>query len=93
MGFRAAHKLKRRVVSALELPKDVALGLPIVTMTGDEEVSVSNHKGLLEYGAGHIRLATTAGKLKIFGSNMILREITTESVTITGRVEKIIWEA
>jgi len=93
MGVRATQRLKRRLVTALELPKDVALGLPVTTMMGNEEVFVSNHKGLLEYGAGHIRLATAVGKIKIFGSNMILKEITAESVSIKGRVEKIIWEA
>ena len=91
MGF-LAQRLKRRLVTALELPKDVALGLPIVTVTGDEDILISNHKGLLEYGAGHVRLATNVGKIKIFGVNLLLREITAESVLIKGKVEKIAWE-
>ncbi|MCL2169354.1 MAG: sporulation protein YqfC [Defluviitaleaceae bacterium] len=85
-------KLKRRVVQALELPKDVVLGMAQVTVTGDEEVAVSNHKGLLEYSSGFVRLGTILGGLKIFGTNLILREITAEVVIISGKIDKIFWE-
>ena len=42
----------------LDLPKEVVLDLPLVSMVGQDEVTVENHKGLLEYSAETIRIAT-----------------------------------
>ena len=85
------HKLRRRIVAALELPKDIMLDLPVVTVTGDEEITVSNHKGLAEYDTGHVRIKTTVGALKIFGMNLVLREITAESLFVSGKIDKVSW--
>jgi len=82
---------KRKIVTALELPKDIMLNLPVVTATGREELMISNHKGLTEYGAGHVQFSTSIGAIKIFGTNLILREITAESVVILGGIEKVVW--
>ena len=83
--------LKRRITTALELPKDIMLNLPVVNIVGDEEALVSNHKGLLEYGPGHVRLASSVGQIKIFGTNLILKEISAEIVMIMGKISQITW--
>lgn len=88
----AKINIKRKLTTALELPKDVMLGLPIITMTGDEEIVITNHKGLVEYSAGCVRLATILGGVKIFGVNLILKEITAETVIIAGKVASVAWE-
>jgi len=84
--------LKRKMVAALELPKDIMLNLPVVAMTGDEELTVANHKGLAEYAAGHVRVVTPAGIVKIFGTNLVLKEITAESIVIVGKIGQVSWE-
>jgi len=88
----ARINIKRKLTSALELPKDVMLGLPGVAMTGDEEIMVTNHKGLLEYSGGCVRLSTVLGIMKIFGTNLVLKEITAESVMIAGKIQSVAWE-
>ncbi|MDR2168070.1 MAG: sporulation protein YqfC [Clostridiales bacterium] len=86
------NSLKRRIIQALELPADIMLDLPVVTVTGDEELVLTNHRGLLEYGAGHVRLGCSRGQIKIFGTNLILKEITAESIVIAGKIDKVLWE-
>jgi len=85
-------KLKRKIVAAMELPKDITLDLPVVVVTGDEEAVVHNHKGLLEYAAGFVRLKTSNGAIKIFGTDLALKEITAESVFVSGKIDKVAWE-
>jgi sporulation protein YqfC len=85
-------RLKRRITQALELPKDIMLDLPVITVTGDEELILANHRGLVEYAQGFVRLGTTRGAVKIFGSNLILKEITAENIRITGKIDKVFWE-
>ena len=85
-------RLKRRIVTALELPKDIMLDLPVVAVTGDEELVLTNHRGLLEYTAGYVRLATTKGAVKIFGTNLVLSGISAETIAISGKIDKVAWE-
>ena len=91
MAKMSKNNIKRKITTALELPKDIMLNLPIVALTGDEELALSNHKGLLEYAAGHVRLGTSLGPLKVFGTNLILKEITAESVIIAGKIHQVAW--
>ena len=37
------------MADAANMPKDVVLGVPILTMTGQNEVSVENYRGIIEY--------------------------------------------
>ena len=58
----------------LDLPKEVVLDLPLVSMVGQDEVTVENHKGLLEYSAETIRIATGAGRLLLTGEGLELKQ-------------------
>ena len=37
-----------RMADAANMPKDVVLGVPILTMTGQNEVSVENYRGIID---------------------------------------------
>lgn len=81
--------LKRNMTEALELPKEVVLNLPLVSLIGREELCIENYKGVIEYSDDKIRINTASGVLKIEGKNLFLRHITSESVTITGGIVKL----
>jgi len=83
------NNLKKNIVGALELPKAVALNLPLVSLVGHEELNVENYKGIIEYTDERIRLKTTAGILKVEGRKMLLGQITSESVCVTGTILKV----
>ena len=56
--------LRRNVVNALELPKEVILNLPLISLTGKEELIIENYKGIIEYGDEVMRVNTGIGVLK-----------------------------
>ncbi len=77
----------RNVMSEiLELPKDIMLGLPKVTMIGKLEIYIENHKGIIEYSKEIIRINTSLGVLKITGKEMNIKNIITEEVSIIGEI-------
>jgi len=78
--------LKRRISAMFEMPKEIVLNLPVVNMVGTEEVGIENYKGLIEYTDEQVRVLTTAGVLKIQGLGMVLRQITAESIVISGKI-------
>ncbi len=51
------------------VPKDVAMGLPILTITGTDELCVENYRGITEYTDQIIRLEPNADRLKSAGKN------------------------
>lgn len=84
-----ARNLKSVFTKFMELPKEVIVDLPIISMTGNEELTIENYKGVIEYSEGRIRVNTTKGVLKIEGRNMLLREITDDDIEVTGTILKI----
>ena len=78
--------IKNVVSEILELPKDIMLGLPKMTMIGKMELHIENHKGIIEYSKEIIRINTSQGILKITGKKMSIKNIVTEELTITGEL-------
>ena len=81
-----AHEtgIRHKIASLFELPKEIVMNLPLITMIGGQELSVENYKSLVEYSDTLVRINTSAGIFKIEGQRLILRHLTSESVTITG---------
>lgn len=81
--------LKRNLTAALDLPKEVVLSLPLMTLTGKEELYIENYKGVLEYTEEAVRIHTGAGLVRVAGKNLVLKAITNEGVLITGGIQKV----
>ena len=77
-------EIKHRIVKVLELPKEIVLDLPNVSILGNEEISVENYKGIIEYKPDLLRLNTKSGILLIEGKNLCLRQVTSDQIKITG---------
>ncbi|MCL2873833.1 MAG: sporulation protein YqfC [Defluviitaleaceae bacterium] len=82
-------KFKYKVVKALELPKEIVLDLPSLSMIGNEELSVENYKSIIEYKPELLRLNTKTGILYIEGKNLCLKQVTPDQIRITGCILNI----
>ena len=80
---------KYRMADAANLPKDVVLGVPILTLTGHYEVNIENYRGILEYTGQLIRVKIRSGQIRITGKALEIDYYTTTDMKITGKVEKI----
>lgn len=78
--------IRRSMTEALDLPKEILLDFPLICMTGRDEVTVENHKGILAYTEDSIRIGTKVGTLAIKGSALGLKQLTGEVLVITGRL-------
>ena len=83
MGFR------RNMTEALELPKEILLHLPLISFIGQEEVTIENYKGILEYSEETVRIGTAAGVQRLEGQGLCLKQLSAECMVVTGRVEKM----
>lgn len=83
------QKIRNKITSAFDLPKEITLNLPLISMIGKEEVTIENYKGLIEYSDERIRFNTSCGVVKIEGKNLFLKKITTEYILITGSITNL----
>lgn len=84
-------RLRRNVVNALELPKEVMLNLPFISLTGKEELVIENYKGIIEYGDEVMRVSTAAGVLRIEGKGLLLKQLTSECIVVIGNIKGIMF--
>lgn len=83
------EEIKSNISEIFELPKDIVMDLPKISVIGNIQVIISNHKGIIEYSKENLRINTNSGIIKITGSEMYLRTILTEEIIIAGCIEKI----
>ncbi len=85
-GENKTKRIKDRLSDLLELPKEIVKNLPLISIIGNEEITIENYKGVIEYTTSRIRINTSVGIFKIEGKNLLLKQITQESVTVSGLV-------
>ena len=80
------HKLRQSLAEALDIPAEVALSSARIVISGDSELRVENHKGIVEYQPGKIVLKTSTGQAEILGERLTLAELKPETLAITGLI-------
>lgn len=86
---KRGYRIREKLSSALELPKDIVLDVAKLTMVGNSQVSIENHKGIIEYSDEIIRVNTGCGILSISGANLNIKTILQEEITVTGEISAI----
>lgn len=70
-------------------PKEVTGTVPLITLTGAEEVRVEQHRGLLSYQLDKVVFRTAAGLLTISGSTLRFSRYSAMEATLTGHISGI----
>ena len=83
------ERLLERTAEALELPGDVVAGLPRVELTGDRELRMENHRGILAYGSREIQISGGRLVVKVRGENLELRAMNAGELLITGALRGV----
>jgi sporulation protein YqfC len=81
--------LREKITEILELPKEIVLNVPKITIVGTGDMIVENYKGIMEYETDRVRINTGAGIIRITGNRLIIREITSEDILISGAILSI----
>ena len=77
----------QETAKALDLPAEVTLGLVKITLTGREEMTVVNHKGILVYEPERILFRFRGGIAAVSGRDLVLSELNEEGLRITGVID------
>ncbi|MZP28801.1 sporulation protein YqfC [Heliobacterium undosum] len=86
---RGKQRLQKALAGFLEMPKDVLLDYPKITMIGNVQLVLENHRGIVEYADERIRIGITGGQLEIIGEQLVLRTILPEELVVEGRIRQL----
>lgn len=79
----------RKIVDALELPKDLCLGALNVKLTGQYEAYIENYKSIIEYTDTDIKLQGKNVRIAISGKKLHIICFTKDEMKIKGYLQEV----
>jgi sporulation protein YqfC len=86
---RLRKKLNEWTSQVIDLPPDVTLDLPRLTLIGNRKLFIENHRGLVQFSSEHLKLAIHNGLLELLGSDLMIRTISAEEISIEGLINEL----
>ena len=74
------NSLGNKIAEWSEVPKDVALGMPILTVTGQTELRLENYRGIAEY---------TDSCVKVGGRSLQVEYYTEDEMKVSGYIRTV----
>lgn len=83
------RRLRSWTNGVLDLPQDLLQDLPRITMVGNHELHIENHRGVLHFGSGRLEIALTRGSLEITGEDLSITSILGRELAVEGVIGEI----
>ncbi|MGE5371650.1 MAG: sporulation protein YqfC [Solirubrobacterales bacterium] len=83
------ERIGRALSDVLDLPRDLVLDLPRVTMIGQHDFHIEKHRGLMEYETNLVRISLARGYLEIEGEELEIRFIMQDELSISGLIRNL----
>jgi sporulation protein YqfC len=72
-----------------DLPAELLMGLPRISLAGRDDMFVENHQGIIECTQKRIRFQTSAGIIKVTGEKLVLKHVGAERLAIHGGIAAV----
>ena len=87
-----AQKLKKMINSKLDLPSEIVLNTPKITLDSNEKMLVENFKGLIELSDTFVRINAIDYTIAIEGTSLCVGYMTKEEICILGSIKNVIYD-
>lgn len=84
--------VKQRVADGFDLPKEVVIDVPKISMIGNNEITIENHKGIVAFDNNKMKVKTRLGNFVIEGSGIEILFIGGSTITISGYFKSLYYE-
>jgi sporulation protein YqfC len=85
------QRVRNWMANKMDLPQDVVMDLPRITMIGQIHIYVENHRGLLAFTDKELRLLLKQGQLLIKGKGFVIKTILPEEILLEGKIDQVIY--
>lgn len=91
MAKKWRQHLQNWMSQKMDLPRDVMMDLPRITMIGQIHIYVENHRGLLTFSDKEVRLLLKNGQLLIKGRSFVIKTILPEEILLEGKIDEVLY--
>ncbi|MEH7074089.1 sporulation protein YqfC [Neobacillus drentensis] len=91
MAKKWGQKVRNWMAEKMDLPQDVMMDLPRITMIGQIHVYIENHRGLLVFTDKELRLLLKQGQLLIKGKSFVIKTILPEEILLEGKIDQVVY--
>lgn len=85
-------KAGENAAEKLDLPRDMILDIPKIIITGNNEIIIENHKGIIVFQETEIKVNSTVGAISIIGKNLEILFIGGSTIILGGKFKGVDYE-
>lgn len=85
-------KIKENIADKLDMPREVLLDIPKITIVGNDEITIENHKGIIIFKENYIKIKSKIGIINIEGMNFEILFISGYTIVLSGLIKFIDYE-
>lgn len=83
------ESIRVRAAELFDIPADTGGGILHIEMSGNREVFVENHKGILELGENEVILNAGKGTVRVLGQRLCVLAMNPEEIRLSGLIESV----
>lgn len=87
--IKLVTKIKQNSIKRLDLPGDVILNLPRITVVGFYQIYIENYRDVVKFADKYLILDLENKYLKVVGTDLKIRTILREEIFIEGLIKRI----
>jgi sporulation protein YqfC len=91
MAKKWSQLIRNWMTQKMDLPPDVMMDLPRITMIGHIHIYIENHRGLLAFSDRELRLLLKQGQLLVKGKAFVIKTILPEEILLEGKIDQVIY--
>jgi sporulation protein YqfC len=91
LGQRKQRPIAHKLANLLDIPLDTVIDWPRMTLSGNKSLTITNHRGVIEYDQTLVRINTRFGELKISGVGLTLISAVKDEVVVEGKINQMEW--
>ena len=80
--------IKKGLSEGIELPNEIILNVPLITIIGRSKIVIENFKNIVQYSNEIIKIKTSCGVFKVAGKNLFLKELNKNKILIKGTLSQ-----
>mgnify|MGYP005786447471 CR=1 FL=1 len=80
--------IKKGLSEGIELPNEIVLNVPLITIIGRSKIVIENFKNIVQYSNEIIKINTSCGVFKVAGKNLFLKELNKNKILIKGTLSQ-----
>ncbi|MBU5591025.1 sporulation protein YqfC [Clostridium sp. MSJ-4] len=86
------NRVKEDLSEKLDLPRDIILDLPKITITGDRDINIENHKGIIIFDEDKVKISSKIGSITIYGNDFEVLFLGGKTLSLRGVFKSVVYE-